>query len=78
MDNFTNLLTEKSIVQQDQSGTGGYNYYALMNQKGAYVILREDVAQTEYRYFVSSVNFDTNWTNRASLTYEKPSGFPRA
>ena len=78
MDDFTNLLTEKSVVQQDQSGVGGYNYYAFMNQKGAYVFLREDVAQTEYRYFVGTTNFDSTWTNRTSLTYEKPNGFPRA
>lgn len=78
MDDFTTILTEKSIVAQDPSGTGGYNYYGFVNQKGAWAIMRESVDTTEYRYAVASADFDTNWTNRASLTYEMPNAFPRA
>lgn len=44
-------------------------YYGYLNKDGAWYILRED-SSSNYRYSKGSSSFSTNWTNRASLTYD--------
>ena len=44
-------------------------YYGYLNRDGAWYILRED-SSSNYRYTKGSSTFATNWTNRASLTYD--------
>ncbi len=44
-------------------------YYGYLNKDGAWYILREDTS-SNYRYTKGSSSFATNWTNRASLTYD--------
>lgn len=78
MSKLTNLLTDKNVVAQDTTGTGGYNYYGFMSVKGVWVIVREKTDLTEYRYAVGNSSFDSNWTSRSSQIYEEPSGFPQA
>lgn len=44
-------------------------YYGFLEKAGAWYILKEDASGT-YRYSKGTSNFSTNWTNRASLTYD--------
>ncbi len=44
-------------------------YYGFVNKSGAWFIQREDSAGA-HRYTKGASDFATNWTNRASLTYD--------
>jgi len=44
-------------------------YYGYLNKTSAWYIIKED-SSGAYRYAVGSSTFSTNWTNRASLTYD--------
>ena len=44
-------------------------YYGFINKSGAWFIQREDSAGA-HRYTKGASDFSTNWTNRASLTYD--------
>lgn len=44
-------------------------YYGFTEKGGAWFIMRED-ASGNYRYAKGASSFSTNWTNRASLTYD--------
>lgn len=44
-------------------------YYGFINKSGAWFIQREDSAGA-HRYTKGASSFSTNWTNRASLTYD--------
>ena len=53
----------------------GYNYYcyASSGEDARSMIIRENTAETEYRYFFGKgSNYDTDVTNRATITYIKP------
>lgn len=55
---------------------GGYNYYGLASTKPdpRFVIIRESVDETEYRYFYgNALTYTTDWTNRTGLRYGLPS-----
>lgn len=53
-------------------------YYGMVNKKGDWYILRDDTTGTSssssssFRYCYGQTDFPTNWTNRASLTYDYP------
>lgn len=44
-------------------------YYGYLNKDSAWYILKED-STGAYRYVKGTSSFSTNWTNRASLTYD--------
>ena len=44
-------------------------YYGYINSSGAWYIMSEDV-NSNYRYTKGGSSFATNWTSRASLTYD--------
>lgn len=44
-------------------------YYGFLNKNGAWFIQKEGVSG-DYRYTKGSAAYSTNWTNRASLTYD--------
>jgi len=44
-------------------------YYGFVNKAGAWFIMKED-SSGNYRYTKGASSFSTNWTNRASLTYD--------
>lgn len=44
-------------------------YYGFVNKTGAWFIQREG-SSGDYRYVRGSSGFSTNWTNRASLSYD--------
>jgi hypothetical protein len=56
-----------NIAQVDDSTST--TYYGYLNKDGAWYILRED-SSSNYRYCKGSSSFSTNWTSRASLTYD--------
>ncbi|MGB4965993.1 MAG: hypothetical protein WBO77_02710 [Microgenomates group bacterium] len=67
------------IDPSEKQPTDGYNisqvddeipsYYGYVNKTGAWYIVKED-ATGAYRYVKGASSFSTNWTNRASLTYD--------
>ena len=54
------------INQLDDSSPA---YYGFVNKDSAWFIMKED-SSGNYRYTKGSSSFSTNWTNRASLTYD--------
>lgn len=67
------------IDPAEKTPTDGYNvsqiddaalpsYYGFVHKSGAWYISKED-SNGAYRYAAGASNFSTNWTNRASLTY---------
>lgn len=56
-----------TISQLDDSGST--NYYGFVNKIGEWYISRES-NDGSYRYTKGTSSFSTNWTNRASLTYD--------
>ena len=54
------------INQLDDSSPA---YYGFTEKGGAWFIMKED-SSGNYRYTKGSSGFSTNWTNRASLTYD--------
>lgn len=75
--NIINLLTDKNIVSIDTASVG-YNYYGFMSKSGVWTIMREKQDQTEYRYAVGNMDYDTNWLGRTGLIYQYPSDFRNA
>ncbi len=45
------------------------SYYGFLKNNGAWYIMKEE-ASGAYRYTKGTTSFSTNWTNRASLTYD--------
>lgn len=72
-----NTLAGFDAMDIDQTGGGGYNYYGFTKPGGAWRILRENVAKTEYRFAVGNLDYSTNFTNRASLNYVLSSALPQ-
>jgi len=64
-------LTYGKWVVDIASGEGGYNYYGYINEKGEWVILRENTTQIEYRYAFGGSEYATAWTNRATQGYKR-------
>ncbi len=56
-----------TLAQLDDSGAT--TYYGYLNKDSAWYILKED-SSGNYRYVKGSSSFSTNWTNRASLSYD--------
>jgi purine nucleoside permease len=65
-------LNHYNISDSDEP-TADLGYYALIQKEGAYYILRivKTGTVSTYRYYrgTSLANYQTDWTNRASLTY---------
>jgi hypothetical protein len=62
------------MITDVAESVGGYNYYLFVSSGNVsrHVIMRENTAGTEYRYFFSAGDPTTNWTNKATLTYVRP------
>lgn len=60
-------LVDYQICERDDSASTKYYGYAKM--KGDWYIMRES-STGSYRYAKGTTSFATNWTNRASLTYD--------
>lgn len=53
----------------DIDDTSSPAYYGFLKSNGSWYIMRED-SSGAYRYCKGSSTFSTNWTNRATLTYD--------
>jgi hypothetical protein len=73
---FENYLDGYDIaeVREDEAG---YNYYGFTRPDGSWRVLREKTDGTEYRFAVGKSDFETNFGNRASLSYKKTNQLPR-
>lgn len=65
-------ITNGKKIVDSVSGQAGYNYYGYLGTNGEWVIMRENTAQTEYRYKLGASDYQSNWSNRGSLTYGLP------
>ena len=71
MSRFNSIIEGASVVDI-ASNEGGYNYYGYIRKNGEWIIMRENTAQTEYRFAYGMSTYSTNWSNRASLDYKLP------
>jgi hypothetical protein len=62
------MITDISLAE------GGYNYYLFVSSgtNSTHVIMRENAAQTEYRYAFGIGDPTFNWTNRTTVNYIRP------
>ena len=68
--NFDNMLI------CDIASGGGYNYYSYVESgtSARMAIIRENTAETEYRYFFGKASdYAANWAARATLAVNFPS-----
>ncbi|RLF57208.1 MAG: hypothetical protein DRN27_08205 [Thermoplasmata archaeon] len=65
-----NSITDGMKIVDTVEDDGGYNYYGYIRANGEWVIMRENTAQTEYRYKIGARGYD--FSNRASGTYRLP------
>ena len=56
----------------DKDDDASPNYYGFLNASGGWYIMKEIVSAgaDTYRYIKGSSDYTTNWTNRASLSYD--------
>lgn len=66
----TDPLVAYKVADVDDAGT--VKYYGQIANDGRWVIMKEDdsASPKTYRYAAGSASYPTNWTNRASLTYD--------
>ena len=71
MGKYTKIIDGASVADI-ANGEGGYNYYGYVRENGEWIIMRENTAQTEYRFARGASDYTTAWTNRASKDYKIP------
>ena len=49
---------------------GYVTYYGFINEKGAWLIMREDPDSSSFRYAKGDIDFPGNWDNRENLNYD--------
>lgn len=67
-------------TQEPSSPTEGYriseideseiSYFGFTNKSGGWLIMKEDINSTAFRYAKGEKDFPKNWSNRESLTYD--------
>jgi len=70
-DPHAELLKEYKISDMDSVGNPSVpnpHYFGYVNKDGAWYITK--LTNVTARYSRGLTDYDTNWTNRASLTYE--------
>lgn len=68
--NYQDVLSKYRISDTDDDASP--NYYGFLDKDGAWYILKETIVSgaNTYRYAKGTSNYATNWTNRASLSYD--------
>ena len=61
------ILDKYFVSDVDESGDP--KYYGFLTTSGAWYIL-QNTSETTFRYFAGTSDYPTNWTNRASLSYD--------
>lgn len=64
----TNPIDGYQIADLDESTTS--KYYGFVNKSGSWYIMKNDTTTNTFRYTKGSSAYPTNWTGRASLTYD--------
>lgn len=66
----SDILASYKISDKDDDASP--NYFGFVNADGAWYILKETVSAgaDTYRYAAGSSSYTTNWTNRASLSFD--------
>lgn len=59
-----------SHLVSDTDDSTNPKYYGFLAKDGQWYILRENTTSKQYRYVKGTTDYPTNWTNRASLTYD--------
>jgi len=73
------FIRYKAADEFDDGVSTNVKYYGFVDPEGKWYIIKNDPSASAktYRYAFGSQNYATNWTNRASLTYDLPYiGFP--
>lgn len=74
VDSFGNLTISSVIVGDyklsDLDTDTDIEYYGYLTTDGKWYILKLDNITSSARYCVGSINYNTNWTNRSTLTYK--------
>lgn len=65
-------LTDGMMVVNISESEGGYNYFGYIRHNGEWVIMRENVAETEFLFTIGANNYSTKWSGRTSLNYNLP------
>ena len=72
MNRFKSILDGVELADRSPN-ENGYNYYGYVRHNGEWIIIREKIDNTEYRYKVGADNYVTNWNNHVSLkNYSRP------
>lgn len=61
------------ISKIDDTSSSTYAYYGFVNSDGAWYIQQETLSGVNtgsFQYYKGTANFSSNWTNRASFTYD--------
>lgn len=64
------LLLDTKYHYHDQETTGTYQYIGSVATNGKWMIKRYTLATEVMRYATGTTDYPTNWTSRASLTYD--------
>lgn len=69
---YINGVLDAYKVAETDEPSGGPSYYGFQDDEGFWYIMKETVSgdTKSYRYTKGTSGFSTNWTNRASLTYD--------
>jgi hypothetical protein len=71
-DGYLQVSVGDAYKISDKDDDASPNYYGFVSKNGAWYILKETVlaGADTYRYAKGSSDYTTNWTNRASLSYD--------
>jgi hypothetical protein len=68
-------ILEGASLEEVKEGESGQNYYGAVRSDGSWVIVRETTASGSLKYAAGNEDFQTNFSNRASLSYFSVSKF---
>lgn len=70
LSSYQDILASYKISDKDDDASP--NYFGFTKADGSWYILKETVSAgaDTYRYAAGSSSYTTNWTNRASLSYD--------
>jgi hypothetical protein len=64
------ITAKYQICDKDDDDENVINYFGFTDKNGAWYILRENLTNKTYRYIKGDNDYESNWTNRSSLTYD--------
>jgi hypothetical protein len=65
---FSHNNMEFAVHEVDESSNP--RYYGYVSHIGSWIIMRLNTTTGQHRYATGKINFATNWTNKATLTYK--------